>query len=261
MSTPVYDKVGKGYNTTRSADPYLTGRLHDLLAPITNGKYIDVGCGTGNYLAALSKLGLDITGIDPSERMLSEARKKLPDTILHQATAENIPFENEIFNGATATFTVHHWANLQNGLNEINRVLKPGSKLVLLSFTPQQLLGYWLCHYFPKTMQRSAEVVLSIEEMTALFKTAGFSKVGIEKYFVHDELTDHFLYSNKYRPERYLDPVVRNGASSFTVYADEQEVHNGLIQLEKDIESGEINNIIKSYENDLGDYLFYIVQK
>lgn len=261
MNTPVYDKVGKGYNTTRNADPYLTSRIYELLTPITGGKYLDAGCGTGNYLQALVNKGLDMTGIDPSELMLAEARKKLPNTKLEQTGAEHLPFADDTFNGATATFTVHHWTDLQQGLNELYRVMQPNSNLVMLSFTPEQIMGYWLCKYFPITMQRSSEVVVSIEDMTAMFKRAGFSNIATEKYFVHEELTDHFLYAHKNHPERYLDPTVRNGASSFTVYADNEEVEHGLIQLEADIHSGAIEEIIKEYENDLGDYLFYQAHK
>lgn len=258
---PVYNKVGKGYNTTRNADPYLTGRMYELLAPVTGGKYIDVGSGTGNYVAALTEKGLDLIGIDPSEVMLAQAREKYPNIDIRKANAEKLPFEENIFNGANATFTIHHWSDQLKGLKEIYRVLKPGSRLVMLSFTPEQLLNYWLCKYFPNTMQRSSEVVPHQHEMVQMFIEAGFETVAIEKYFVHEELTDFFLFANKYRPESYLDPEIRKGASSFTVYADEEEVAKGLIQLEQDINSGEIDKIIQEYENDLGDYLFYIAYK
>lgn len=261
MKDPVYNTVGKGYNNTRCADPYITSRLYDLLQPITGGCYLDAGCGTGNYTEALSTRGLFMTGIDPSERMLDEARKKLPGTELIQTGVESLPFGNDTFNGTTATFTIHHWNNKLQGLKEIYRVLQPGSNLVLLSFTPQQVMGYWLCKYFPVTMERSAAVVEDIDNMNNLFRQAGFNEVSTEKYFVHDELIDHFLYANKHRPERYLDPQVRNGASSFTVYADQQEVAQGLKQLEADIHSGHIDEVIREYENDLGDYLFYCVTK
>ena len=110
-------------------------------------------------------------------------------------------------------------------------------------------------------MTRSAEVVESIEYMSAMFEQCGFSNITTEKYFVQEGLTDHFLYSNKYHPEQYLNPEIRNGASSFTVYADEDEVAKGLITLENDIKTGEIQSVIDQYENNLGDYLFYRITK
>ena len=90
---------------------------------------------------------------------------------------------------------------------------------------------------------------------------AGFSSVSTEKYFVHDDLQDHFLMSSKYKPERYLIPEMRNNTSAFTVFADQDEVNAGLKALEADINSGKINEIIQSHENELGDYLFFIAER
>ena len=258
---PIYDKIGVNYNATRRADDYIAGRLYALLSPVAKGKYIDIGCGTGNYLKALTDMGVDFTGVEPSATMLDKARLNNPNTTFVNTKVENIPLPDNSFDGGMGTFTVHHWDNIEQGFNEIYRVLKPGANFVLLSFTPEQLLAYWLCHYFPNTMKRSSEVVLGIEEMTELFEKCGFADISTEKYFVHEGLTDHFLFSNKYRPEQYLNVEIRNGASSFTVYADEAEVQQGLIQLEEDIQSGKINSVIKDYENDLGDYLFYRISK
>ena len=58
MSTPIYDKIGSNYNSTRRADSYIAGRLYELMVTDKEGSYIDIGCGTGNYLGALSAMGL-----------------------------------------------------------------------------------------------------------------------------------------------------------------------------------------------------------
>ena len=69
-----YDIIGKGYNTTRQADPFIVDRLCDMLQPHREGLYLDIGCGTGNYLAALSAKGYTFYGVDPSQTMLDAAR-------------------------------------------------------------------------------------------------------------------------------------------------------------------------------------------
>ncbi|MBS1774398.1 MAG: class I SAM-dependent methyltransferase [Bacteroidetes bacterium] len=258
---PIYNKIGTGYNTTRRADPYIVSRMLANLNPNNQGKYIDIGSGTGNYTNAYAQQGFHFIGAEPSDRMIGEARSKYPGIEFIQTKAEDLQLEDESFDGATGTFTLHHWDSMEQGLMQVCRVLKRGTKAVFLSFTPEQIFGYWLCHYFPETMRNSAAVAPSIEDMTAIFLKAGFKSISTEKYFVHDELQDHFLYSNKNRPEQYLRPEVRNGASSFTLYANQEEVAAGLIQLEKDIANGEVWDIIKQYENDLGDYLFYVAQK
>lgn len=257
MSKTVYDSIGKDYNSTRRADRYITDRLISLLGVVEEGRYIDIGCGTGNYTKALADAGLNITGVEPSATMLSHARQANRDILFIQAYAEDLPLQANSFDGAIATFTIHHWNNLRQGMKEIARILKPGSSLICLSFSPVQLMNYWLCHYFPVTMKNSAKVVLEQEQMIDLFHESGFEVVETEKYFVQKSLTDHFLYSNKYRPEQYLLPEVRKNASSFTVYAHQEEIEPGLKQLSVDIQSGKIQSVIQEYENDYGDYLFY----
>ncbi len=219
MSEPIYNTIGTGYNITRRADPYLVERMLANLQPRAEGKYIDIGCGTANYTQAYVNEGYHFTGAEPSDKMIGEARIKSPDITFIQTKAEDLPFEDAAFDGATGTFTMHHWDDMETGLTQLCRVLKPGAKAVFLSFTPLQISGYWLCHYFPQTMLNSGAVVPEVEDMTAIFNRAGFSKVSTEKYFVHEGLQDHFLYSNKRHPEQYLRPEIRNGASSFSVNA------------------------------------------
>lgn len=257
----IYDSIGNNYNNTRKADPYIADRLYDLLSPKEDGLYIDIGCGTGNYSNALTERGLSFIGVDPSETMLKVAKKLNTNTEFIASPAEKLPFDNDYFDGALATFTLHHWNSLELGLKEAHRVLKPGSKFVILSFSPEQMDRYWLRHYFPDMIKRSGKQVPNKEAQKQLLLDAGFSAVKKEKYFIHDGLTDNFLFSNKYRPERYLDPAVRNGISSFRLLATEQELKTGIRQLEADISSGFIKSVIENYESDLGDYLFYCATK
>ena len=258
---PLYDTIGQGYNTTRKADLYLTERFYELLSPIPGGIYLDAGCGTGNYLNALSKKGLQFYGIDPSETMLIEARAKNPGTEFVCCKAEGNPFEDNFFDGVTAILTLHHWENISKGLTELCRVLKPGAKFVSFSFTPEQVRGYWLAHYFPVMIERAANVVPALDEMEKMLLDAGFSSVVFENYFVLPDLEDHFMYSCKHSPERCLIPEMRKNTSGFTALANKEEVEQGLLMLEEDINTGKIDSVIKSYENNLGDYLFISANK
>lgn len=257
----LYDNIGTGYNTTRRADAYITDRLYELLQHRKDGLYLDIGCGTGNYFAALSNKGLSLVGIDPSETMLNEARAKSPAERFMNATAENIPLPDAYFDGAIAMLTFHHWKDKNKGIAELYRVLKPGSRLVFFSFTLEHMKRYWLYHYFPQMIERSGSTAPPENEMKAMLEQNGFRNITTEYYLVTNELTDHFLYSNKYRPEQFLDPQLRKGMSAFAAYADDDEINTGLQQLEQDIASGHINDIIARYDNDKGDYLFYIADK
>jgi ubiquinone/menaquinone biosynthesis C-methylase UbiE len=257
----LYNKIGATYNLTRRADPYLAERISVHLSPNPSGLYLDIGCGTGNYLKALADQGLHFYGADPSENMLDQAKaKNIPATFIN-ATAENIPLADNFFDGAMGVLTFHHWKNKSEGLQEVGRVLKPKAKFVLFSFTPQQMRGYWLCHYFPKMMERCIPMTPEIAGMEQLLNEAGFSLVETEKYFIKGDLQDHFLYSNKYSPEKYLSAEIRNNASSFSAFSEPAEVTQGVLMLEEDIKTGKVNSVINNYANEHGDYLFYVAEK
>jgi ubiquinone/menaquinone biosynthesis C-methylase UbiE len=259
MTNPiVYNQIGNGYNRTRRADPYIAQRLHALLSPIDGGHYLDIGCGTGNYTAMLADMGLDITGVDPSEAMLEEARTKLPVLQWLYGTAENIPLPNDSMDGAVATLTLHHWKNLDEGFKEMARVLKPGAVWVIFTFTPEQERSYWLNHFFPNMMRRSTQKAIPFDKVLQAAATADLTLAHTEKYYVHNELQDLFMYSGKHNPELYFDPVVRDGISSFAMLSDPEEVENGLNLLRSSLDNSTFQSIKEQYANDLGDYLFAI---
>ncbi|HZY39731.1 MAG TPA: class I SAM-dependent methyltransferase [Mucilaginibacter sp.] len=260
-SEPLYDHIGAGYNSTRQADPYLTAKLYRLLSARTDGAYIDIGCGTGNYTIALAEKGLNFFGIEPSEKMLAAAINRDSKVKWLKGEAENLPVEDDCFDGGIATLTIHHWTDLHKAFVEIYRVLKRNALLVIFTATSEQMHGYWLNHYFPKMLEESVLQMPSFETVSNATAAAGFKIVGTEKYFIQDDLRDHFLYVGKNRPELYLDEKIRAGISSFSVLANAVEVQNGLQQLRLDLDNGRCDEIKAGYENDLGDYLFIILQK
>ncbi len=254
-----YEKIGINYNLTRRADEFLVKRLADHLEPKKSGKYLDIGCGTGNYTIALSRLGLELTGIDPAETMLAEASAADSDVVWKKGRVERIPAADGSFEGVLATLTIHHWKSLKKSFAEINRVLKPNGRFVIFTSTAEQMAGYWLNEYFPQMLAASIRQMPTLRSIVRAFRANGFETVATERYFVPADLTDLFLYAGKYRPEIYLDESVRAGISSFSDLADgEEEVAAGLGRLETDIRSGEILKIISGYENDLGDYMFVV---
>lgn len=104
---------------------------------------LDIATGTADMaLMAYQQIQpTKITGIDISEGMMQYGRikitdKKLGDTIqLSLGDSTAIPFSDNSFDGAMVAFGVRNFADLELGLKEINRVLQPGSKLVILEFS------------------------------------------------------------------------------------------------------------------------------
>lgn len=104
---------------------------------------LDVATGTADVAIMASEMLKceSIKGIDISDGMLEIGRKKiqklgLQNTIeLLNGDCETINFSEHSFDAVTVAFGVRNFANLEKGLSEINRVLKPGGKLVVLEFS------------------------------------------------------------------------------------------------------------------------------
>jgi ubiquinone/menaquinone biosynthesis C-methylase UbiE len=256
----LYDRIGVGYDTTRQADPYLLSRLIHHLRPNHNGRYLDLGSGTGNYTIAMHRAGVEIFGLELSQTMLERAKRKAPAIAWLNAHAEKIPFAPAIFDGATCTFVHHHLSDPLASFKEIHRVLKAGARFVVLNGTAEQMRRYWLIEYFPRAMEKATAPYERFETVEVL-KGAGFRVECEEKYDVRPDLKDFFLYCGKNRPERYLDPRIISGISTFADAPDPDEIDRGVKRLAADIESGRINRVIRSYAHDYGDYMFTVASK
>ncbi len=127
-------------------DVWWRKRMMKELRHVHPAKILDVATGTADVaLEAVSLKPESIIGIDISEGMLSIGRIKIEKRGLSQkislqkADSENLPFENDSFDAVTVAFGVRNFENLEKGLSEINRVLKPGGKLVILEFSRPSL--------------------------------------------------------------------------------------------------------------------------
>ena len=97
-------------------------------------RVLDVACGTGDMCLLLAKQGCLVTGVDLSEEMLALAKVKSEKVKvkLKVANAEQLPFEDSSFDAVTCAFGVRNFVHLEQGLNEMLRVLKPGGTMVIL---------------------------------------------------------------------------------------------------------------------------------
>lgn len=259
-SKAVYDTIGKSYDNTRNPDPVITKTLLELLCLDKKGRYLDIGCGSGNYTGALASMGLSIEGVDLSLEMLNKARKKYPQVLFHHGDAKKLAFPDNIFDGVVCILATHHIGDNLATFQSAYRVMKAG-RLVLFTATPEQMQHYWLCHYFPQMMKNSAVMMSSFSELQLALTTAGFHTVQKIPFLVSNQLQDWFLHAGKYRPEIYLDQNVRDGISSFHLFSKPDELTTGLKQLKNDIDSGDIHKIIENYATDQGDYLFVTAEK
>lgn len=117
-------------------------------------RVLDVGCGTGSYLAAQARaLGdrVELSGIDPSDAMLARARAKLPNARLGVAGVEAIPYPDASFDFVATRFTYHHFEDKPGAFREMLRVLAPGGVLFVTNIAPERMPGWWVFRLFPES--------------------------------------------------------------------------------------------------------------
>ncbi len=121
---------------------------------------LDVATGTGDFaIEALSLKPGKITGIDISSEMLRVGRKKVEKKgVSHiiellQADSENLPFEDNSFDAVTVAFGVRNFENLEKGLREMCRVMKPGGQVAIIEFShPETFPVKQLYNFYFKTI-------------------------------------------------------------------------------------------------------------
>ena len=135
---PVYDAM----NRAMTAGLDRRWRRETARAAVSPGdRVLDACCGTGDLAIACLAEGGEVTGLDFSERMLERARAKSDQVEWMQGDALALPFEDGSFDAATVGFGVGNLEDLDRGLAELRRVLRPGGRLAILEITqPRGLL-------------------------------------------------------------------------------------------------------------------------
>ncbi len=142
--TKMFDTISKEYDGLNRVisfgiDIKWRNKVVDIVAQKQPNKILDIATGTGDLAITLTKTGAkEIIGLDISDGMLEVGRKKvaaknLEDTIsMVLGDSESLPFPDNTFDAITVAFGVRNFENLEQGLSEILRVLKPNGVFVIL---------------------------------------------------------------------------------------------------------------------------------
>jgi demethylmenaquinone methyltransferase / 2-methoxy-6-polyprenyl-1,4-benzoquinol methylase len=113
-------------------------RTADLARVGPGSRALDVATGTGDLAIALRERGADVVGVDFAERMLEIARRKASDVDFRAGNALALEFGDDSFDAATVGFGARNFDDLDRGLREMARVVKPGGRVVVLEITTPQ---------------------------------------------------------------------------------------------------------------------------
>ena len=129
-------------------DRYWRKRAVTRLSPQAGERFLDVATGTADVALEIVRRvpegTIQVVGVDFSEKMLELAQQKIEsegraDAIqLKSGSAENLPFEDNYFDGTTTAFGVRNFSDVNRSLSEMHRILKPGGRCVILEFSLPQ---------------------------------------------------------------------------------------------------------------------------
>jgi ubiquinone/menaquinone biosynthesis C-methylase UbiE len=176
-----YNKIAGQYDRRYQLHDY-PGTRSTILAAIERSGYprvLEVGCGTGKWLAELASTGCDVAGVDPSREMLQRASAEVSGD-LRQASAEALPWDDASFDLVFCINSFHHFSEPETALRETFRVLRPGGKFLSVGLDPHEKGGCWYVYeFFPETVGLDLERFPSRVRRTGWIEAVGFTDVVV----------------------------------------------------------------------------------
>jgi len=221
-----YEEHGAGYAAARRPDPRIAARISAALG--ASRTVLNVGAGAGSYEPA----DRYVLAVEPSAAMRAQRPAHAVPAV--DAVAEHLPFDDDSFDAAMATMTVHQWSDVDLGLREMRRVSR--GRVVVLTLDASALQQFWLSDYIPQVVAVEQARFPTPEQVVAALDP-GSEEVRVDVVSVPWDCTDGFGEAFYARPEAFLRPEVR-AATSGLVLTDPAQVQRGLDRLQQDLASG-----------------------
>ncbi|MDB4975351.1 MAG: hypothetical protein JWN48_3692 [Myxococcaceae bacterium] len=171
-----YEQVAPAYDA-RYAQTTYPGTTASVLQLVDGSQdVLEVGCGTGHWLAKLCAQGLRVRGVDPARGMLARAQDNAPAAQLLRARAEALPFPEASFDRVLMINTLHHFEAPRRALTEARRVLRQGGKLLVIGLDVPSVQRWSVYDFFPGTRERDLARYPSTDQLQSWMHEAGFSE-------------------------------------------------------------------------------------
>jgi SAM-dependent methyltransferase len=218
-----YEANGTRYAVRRQPDPRIAARVHVALGDART--VINVGAGAGSY----EPTDRHVVAVEPSAAMRAQRPHHLAPAL--DATAERLPFDDDSFDAAMATITIHQWSDVDAGLRELRRVSR--GPVAILTFDADALLEFWLNEYVPEVIATERARFPAIDHVVEVLGGAA----DVLDVPIPIDCVDGFGEAYYARPEAFLEQDVR-AAQSGWVLTEPDAVARGVARLADDVASG-----------------------
>jgi ubiquinone/menaquinone biosynthesis C-methylase UbiE len=234
MKNP-YDSVAEDYARFRHSDPNAVERLVQGSGISSESVILEIGCGTGNYISAVqARMGCACFGIDPSRKMISQAKKRKNGVTFSVGSAENLKFAAAFFDFVFSVDVIHHVGDRVQYFSQAYRVLRPGGLLATLTDSEETIRKRMpLTFYFPDTVEPELERYPGIEQMKQYSHEIGFHLEGeevVETPFVLDNIESY-----------------RRKTFSCLNLISEESFRAGIERMNRDLETGPIQCVSRHF--------------
>jgi ubiquinone/menaquinone biosynthesis C-methylase UbiE len=223
-----YDAIANDYAKHRNVNPEVLRALLNASSWTETSRLLEVGCGTGNYLAALHHaIECECTGIDPSEQMLEKARARWVRARLLRGRAEQIPCSDSSFDFVFSVDVIHHVSDRAAHYREAFRVLASGGKACTVTDSEEIIRQRQpLSVYFPETVEVELARYPRVDDLRRMMSGAGFNAIHEVTVEFASTTTDIDAYRDK--------------AFSSLHLISSESFERGIRQMEADLRKGSI---------------------
>src|SRR5216117_260400 len=205
--TPLYDRIGTHYATTRTPDARIARLIRDALGDARS--VLNVGAGTGAY----EPPDLEVLAVEPSDAMIAQRPPGSAPAL--RGSAESLPVADKSFDAALAVNTIHHWDDLAAGWRELRRVAR--KRIVIFRCDRRAGTPLWLVdRYLPALAEggKAAAIAETIERELGPVTEIPFA--------LPRDCSDGLFSAFWARPEAYLDPEIRRNISNFALGSERE---------------------------------------
>jgi SAM-dependent methyltransferase len=245
-----YDQHAGAYDRRYQLNDYsgIERAVLELLDGKRDLRVLEVGCGTGHWLAHLAQAGAaHAFGLDPSRKMLLRARATAPAAQVVLGSAERLPFRDGSFDRVLAVNALHHFPDKPAFIAEARRVLRSGGRMLTIALDPHTGNDRWSVYdYFEGTLEADLQRYPATERIRNWMRDAGF----------HASRTVEVQHMPLRLPAREaLDAgrLARSATSQLAVIGD-APYQRGLARIEHDLRAAEARGAVLELYSDLRVY-------